>query len=601
VIKKIILISTFLLFVFLINTSSILAYPQINFSEEIWRIVAEGDHSYYTHEFIITNSGDKPLYIKKIISSCSCLKIELSDKQIIPGQKTKLKVKFFVDNSKKREEKFFYVYSNDPQRPIVKLDIIKEPPPPKIPMLSINPQRYDFGLAYLKDSPEIEIALSNAGKKELIIKEVKMPKDCEVNLTLPVRLAFGETERMSIKLKPLEKEGFNEFSLVVESNDATQPEKKIIITGFVNKPVEIQRAKNIVSVYFFYSKDCRECFEVKKYLSLLKKKYKERLKIEFLDVGKIENFAFLIELEKETKEKPGPIPLIYVNNRFLSGAKNIKNNLNTIIESLLIEADSENSTLRNKREISQKEILSLILKKFTSLKMSTVVLAGLLDGINPCALATLIFFIGYLSFIGRRKREILISGLVFIFSVFLTYYLIGIGLFEWIRSLDIFNYMRRLFFYIIIGLSFSLSICNFYDYYKIRKNKLEQIKLKLSKSLKTKIQLAITKRMRLNGCIIAGFASGFIVSLLEFTCTGQIYLPTISFVVRMPELREKALFYLFIYNLMFILPLMGVFFFGSLGVSSEILSKWFRAHLGKIKLVTALFFLAMTFILLNLI
>jgi hypothetical protein len=47
-----------------------------------------------------------------------------------------------------------------------------------------------------------------------------------------------------------------------------------------------------------------------------------------------------------------------------------------------------------------------------------------------------------------------------------------------------------------------------------------------------------------------------IVSVLELACTGQVYLPTISFVVGIPEMRASAIAYLVMYNLVFILPLL---------------------------------------------
>ena len=39
-----------------------------------------------------------------------------------------------------------------------------------------------------------------------------------------------------------------------------------------------------------------------------------------------------------------------------------------------------------------------------------VILPGLGDGINPCAFATIIFFVSYLSLIERKGRDILLVG-----------------------------------------------------------------------------------------------------------------------------------------------------------------------------------------------
>jgi len=54
-------------------------------------------------------------------------------------------------------------------------------------------------------------------------------------------------------------------------------------------------------------------------------------------------------------------------------------------------------------------------------------------------------------------------------------------------------------------------------------------------------------------------ATGFLVSVLELACTGQIYLPTLIFISHVPELRANALIYLLVYNFMFVIPLIVVF------------------------------------------
>jgi hypothetical protein len=66
-----------------------------------------------------------------------------------------------------------------------------------------------------------------------------------------------------------------------------------------------------------------------------------------------------------------------------------------------------------------------IVERFKGLGLLTIVSAGLIDGINPCAFATLIFFVSYLAFIGRKKKEVLWVGMGFSGAVFITYLLIG--------------------------------------------------------------------------------------------------------------------------------------------------------------------------------
>jgi len=99
--------------------------------------------------------------------------------------------------------------------------------------------------------------------------------------------------------------------------------------------------------------------------------------------------------------------------------------------------------------------------------------------------------------------------------------------------------------------------------------------------------------------IISAFVTGFLISLLESVCTGQLYLPTITFVLKESSLRLRALAYLLLYNFMFILPLGGILILALLGTTQEGFSRFMKEHLSAVKLSMAiLFFVLGIFILL---
>lgn len=243
-------------------------------------------------------------------------------------------------------------------------------------------------------------------------------------------------------------------------------------------------------------------------------------------------------------------------------------------------------------------------ERFLSFGLLTVLGAGLIDGINPCAFTVLVFFISFLNFVGYRRRELLVLGGVFIFSVFLTYVLIGIGLFKFVQSLESFALVSHIVYKGIAGLSIVLGLYSVYDWYIYRKTgNPEEVKLKLPNFIKLKIQRIIQNASRdrsktlfdLSGAV---FISGFAVSLLESVCTGQTYVPTISYVLRTPHLRSAAMLNLVLYNLMFILPLTLILGIALTGVTSEVFSKWARSHMGKVKLLTAVLFFLLGILLL---
>jgi hypothetical protein len=65
------------------------------------------------------------------------------------------------------------------------------------------------------------------------------------------------------------------------------------------------------------------------------------------------------------------------------------------------------------------------------------------------------------------------------------------------------------------------------------------------------------------------------------------------------QYRNLAYFYLVIYNLLFILPLVVVFILIFWGMSSQALAKWVQNRLGLMKILMAIIFLALGIILIG--
>src|SRR4030042_989033 len=59
--------------------------------------------------------------------------------------------------------------------------------------------------------------------------------------------------------------------------------------------------------------------------------------------------------------------------------------------------------------------------------------------------------------------------------------------------------------------------------------------------LKKKIHEIIREQARFKAGLLATFGAGFIIAVCTVICTGQVYLPTIGFVMGIPELRKNAI------------------------------------------------------------
>jgi cytochrome c biogenesis protein CcdA len=89
---------------------------------------------------------------------------------------------------------------------------------------------------------------------------------------------------------------------------------------------------------------------------------------------------------------------------------------------------------------------------------------------------------------------------------------------------------------------------------------------------------------------VAAFGTAVIVSVLEFTCTSQVYLPTLVYVAQAGDQRLRATALLLLYNLIFVLPLILLFLAAALGMSTRSLAKLAARHTATARLAMSLLF-----------
>lgn len=347
-------------------------------------------------------------------------------------------------------------------------------------------------------------------------------------------------------------------------------------------------------IYFFYSRDCNACMGIKNnYLPKILPKYSPLIEIELVEISDPDNYKFMIEAEKKYGMLKNPPPAMLVGDKLLDGEKEIKEHLEETIELLLAKSKTEPQKKPVEKKEERPEPHIGLIKKFKYLGVGTIIGAGLIDGINPCAFSTIIIFVLYLTFSGYKRGLILKVGIIFALAVFFAYLLIGLGLLEFVRQLRFLPTLRRaipLFFGIV---AFVLGFFSLYDFYKIKKGKLKEITLQLPNIIKDTIKKLIWKKSKKEHYLISAFVIGFLVGVLEFPCTGQIYFPIVLILRQVPSLRVHALGYLLLYNLMFIIPLLVVFAFVYWGATSDRLIRFMQKRSGIIKILTAILFFAL--------
>ena len=170
--------------------------------------------------------------------------------------------------------------------------------------------------------------------------------------------------------------------------------------------------------------------------------------------------------------------------------------------------------------------------RFRALGPLTIVVAGLLDGVNPCALATLVFFISFLAAIGRQRRDLLVVGVAYAIGMFCAYFLMGLGALTMLRLAVSWHGLARAINYAVAAFAFVLALLSFADFRQARRGNMAGITLQLPASLKRRIHQAIHAHMHTTHYLGATFLLGVVLALLESVCTGQVYLPTIIYVLK---------------------------------------------------------------------
>jgi thiol-disulfide isomerase/thioredoxin len=407
------------------------------------------------------------------------------------------------------------------------------------------------------------------------------------------QMLFGEREVME-KLDPLIIEYQMKGSLAPALPHLEIPSK-----------VAVSEKTFSVDLAYFYQKGCSQCDRVSYLLKYIGEKY-PHLHIKPIDLNTDDGKRLNETLSNRLglpHEKRLIAPSIFIGNDFLSPGEITESRVEALI------ATYEKVETKSALEVEEKEIQKAetsMIERFKSFGIIAILFAGLIEGLNPCALATLVFFISYLTMVGRTRKEIFWVGMGFTGSGFFTHLLLGLGILSFVQHLSFIPLFSRVVYFITFLFSTFLGIFSLYDYVQVKRGRPSRMTLQVPNSLKKRIHRIIrTRESELEGnkegkptrFLFAAVMIGFIVTLLQSTCTSQVYLPTILFVTNIPSLRDSAILYLILYNIVYILPLVAIFGIVYWGTTSEQLSFFLQRRTSTIKLFTAFFFFTLAAIL----
>lgn len=210
--------------------------------------------------------------------------------------------------------------------------------------------------------------------------------------------------------------------------------------------------------------------------------------------------------------------------------------------------------------------------------VAAIIAAGLVDGFNPCAFSIIIGLAGVLAVGSHTRRARMLAGWAFCFGSFLTYMLMGLGLMRALKALRAFQSVHDVVMYCLAGALFVCSALSVRDAFRYRKAKVPGvITLQLPDTVKKLIRTIAEVSWSGPTVVVAGIGCGFLVTLLDSLCTGQVYVPVLTLLSCDPH-AWHAFALLVIYNLAFIAPLITIFILAAKGADAARMSVWSKRN-----------------------
>lgn len=432
------------------------------------------------------------------------------------------------------------------------------------------------------------------------ILRVGMRSSCDCLTVRPERIDLKSRQKAKVKIK-IDTTGYSRNfaeKIFFQSNDPVNPYIAIELKGDIissrvsNKENvianEVKNTRLTIPITVFDTVGCLFCMELRQsIIPAYEKKYNIKIELYEYSVDDPDNYALLTALEEKREKTLNKIPVVFIGDDIIGGKKEIIQNLPALIEKHLNPGGS--------KKVEFSPVASPEQRALRKLKIIPVLLAGIVDSVNPCAFATIIFFLTYLSLVLKKQRyEIFLTGIIFIVGVYLTYFLIGLGTFKAVQKLNKLLIFSKIMYVVVGILALMLSFRHFYEAILIkRRGKLvtEDIKLKLPEVIRSQIHKLIIKFSNLKYLLLFVFVMAVLITVLELICTGQVYLPTIMYLVSLPEYRIRAVWYLVLYCFLFVLPLMVIFGLFYFGLGTGKLKRLFTGEVFIVKIITAIFFL----------
>ncbi len=327
-------------------------------------------------------------------------------------------------------------------------------------------------------------------------------------------------------------------------------------------------AASEVDIIYFYENGCPHCARIDEFLQRMQQTY-EGIVIDSHEIHAEGSIALLHRLEALYGEEQLDVPILFIDDQCFNGAGraveyNIEQKIRQVIDS--------GSTSPLERLAQSEDSASTVTHKLT---IPAVLAAAAVDAVNPCACAVLILLLGTLIAAGKR-RKIIAAGLAFTAATYISYLLMGLGLYTAIQA----TRLQHTVYLIVACLAIVVGLWEMKDYLWYGRWFTIEVPNSWRPTLK-RLTASVTS-------VPGAFVIGFLVSLFLLPCTSGPYIIILGLLAETTT-RDYAIMLLLLYNFIFVLPFiiitLGVAFGFTTTARAE---KWRRERLGKLHLITGI-------------
>jgi len=336
----------------------------------------------------------------------------------------------------------------------------------------------------------------------------------------------------------------------------------------------------------FYEDGCPHCARIESFLERIEPDYPQ-LDILLYEIHDPDAHDLLGRLLSAYGAKLGSVPIIFVadvamvSDTFYGLSDSSAASPTTLsgrtaemkLEQVISEAiDSDApSPLTKAKEATG----SALTRKLT---IPAVILAAAADSVNPCTFAVLVLLLGTLLVAGK-KGKMWQAGFAFIAAIYISYFLMGIGIFSAIQAAGV----QRPFILAVSGLAILLGLWNTKDFFAYGK----WFTIEVPKRWRPLVKKITSSVVSVPGA----FAVGILDSLFLLPCSSGPYIAILALLSKTTS-RSHGIGLLLLYNLIFILPLLIITLAVNFGYTTTARAeRWRSARLGKLHLISGIIML----------